>query len=123
MAKKSRHKKFKREIKRKKRKVQRIGERWITKIKEVKLTKKERIFEERAKAITDRGRERGFIMEAEILKFFPDVEKNIAELERLYDRLEEANIKVEESQDFIKDAVPEPTDDEINRFAALQGWQ
>ena len=120
MAKKSRHKKFKREIKRKKRKVQRIGERWITKIKEVKLTKKERIFEERAKAITDRGRERGFIMEAEILKFFPDVEKNIAELERLYDRLEEANIKVEESQDFIKDAVPEPTDDEINRALNIE---
>ena len=123
MAKKFKHKKLKRTVKykKRKRKVQRVGERWITKAKEkVKLTKKERIFEDRVKAITDRGRERGFIMESEILKFFPNVEKNIAELERLYDRLEEANIKVEESQEFIKSAAPEPTDDEINRALNIE---
>lgn len=114
-------KKIKKAFKRKKRKAQRVGERWITKAKEkVKLTRKEQIFEERVKAVISRGRERGFIMEAEILKFFPNVEKNIAELEHLYDRLEEANIKVEESQEFIKDAVPEPTDDEINRALNIE---
>ncbi|KKS26656.1 MAG: RNA polymerase sigma factor [Candidatus Yanofskybacteria bacterium GW2011_GWC2_41_9] len=109
-------KKIKTAVKHKKRTAKRIGERWITKEKEkVKLTKKEQIFEDRVKAVISRGRERGFVMEAEILKFFPNVEKDISELERLYDRLEEANIKVEESQGFIKDAVPEPTEDEINR--------
>ena len=114
--KKFKTKKIKQEVKHKKRTAKRIGERWITKEKEkVKLTKKEQIFEDRVKAVISRGRERGFVMEAEILKFFPNVEKDISELERLYDRLEEANIKVEESQGFIKDAVPEPTEDEINR--------
>jgi RNA polymerase primary sigma factor len=34
--------------------------------------------------------------------------------------LEEANIKVEESQEFIKDTVPEPTDDEINRALNIE---
>ena len=121
MAKKKKTKKFKtkkikRAVKHKKRTAKKIGERWITKEKEkVKLTKKEQIFEDRVKAVISRGRERGFVMEAEILKFFPNVEKDISELERLYDRLEEANIKVEESQGFIKDAVPEPIEDEINR--------
>ena len=114
-------KKNKRAIKHKKRTAKKIGERWITKEKEkVKLTKKEQIFEDRVKAVISRGRERGFVMETEIIKFFPNVEKDISELERLYDRLEEVNIKVEESQEFIKDAAPEPTEDEINRALNIE---
>ena len=114
-------KKIKRAIKHKKRTAKKIGERWITKEKEkVKLTKKEQIFEDRVKAVISRGRERGFVMETEIIKFFPNVEKDISELERLYDRLEEVNIKVEESQEFIKDAAPEPTEDEINRALNIE---
>ena len=119
--KKFKTKKIKRVVKHKKRTAKRIGERWITKEKEkVKLTKKEQIFEDRVKAVISRGRERGFVMETEILKFFPNVEKDISELERLYDRLEEVNIKVEESQEFIKDATPEPTEDEINRALNIE---
>ena len=114
-------KKNKRAIKHKKRTAKKIGERWITKEKEkVKLTKKEQIFEDRVKAVISRGRERGFVMETEIIKFFPNVEKDISELERLCDRLEEVNIKVEESQEFIKDAAPEPTEDEINRALNIE---
>lgn len=114
--KKFKTKKSKPAVIKKKRTAKRIGERWITKKKEkVKLTKKEQIFEDRVKTVISRGHERGFVTETEILKFFPNVEKDISELERLYDRLEEANIKVEESRDFIKDTVPEPTEDEINR--------
>lgn len=80
-----------------------------------KLKKKERIFEERVNSIINRGRHRGFITEAEILKFFPDVEKDIAELERLYDRLDDANIKVEESHEFLVKTDEEPSEEEINR--------
>ncbi len=80
-----------------------------------KLKKKERIFEERVNSIISRGRHRGFITEAEILKFFPDVEKDIAELERLYDRLDDANIKVEESHEFLVKTDEEPSEEEINR--------
>lgn len=83
--------------------------------KERKLGKKERLFEERVNAIISRGRHRGFITEAEILKFFPSVEKDIAELERLYDRLDNANIKVEESHEFLVKTDEEPSEEEINR--------
>lgn len=85
-----------------------------------RVSQKELIFEKRAKAIIDRGRGRGFITETEILKFFPNVEKDISELERLYDRLEEANIKVEESREFIEEAVLEPTKEEINRSLNIE---
>lgn len=85
-----------------------------------KLSKKDQLFEDRVKSIIDRGRERGFITETEILKFFPNVEKDITELERLYDRLEEADIKVEESREFIEKTVPEPSEDEINRALNIE---
>ena len=85
-----------------------------------RVSQKERLFEKRVKTIIDRGRERGFITETEILKFFPSVEKDITELERLYDRLEEANIRVEESREFIEEAVPEPTEEEINRALNIE---
>ena len=88
--------------------------------KQVKISQKERLFEKRVKAVVDRGRERGFITETEILKFFPNVEKDITELERLYDRLEEANIKVEESREFIEEVVAEPTEEEINRALNIE---
>ncbi|MDP3004422.1 MAG: sigma-70 family RNA polymerase sigma factor [Candidatus Azambacteria bacterium] len=85
-----------------------------------RVSQKERLFEKRVKAIIDRGRERGFITETEILKFFPNVEKDITELERLYDRLEEVSIKVEESREFIEEAVLEPTKEEINRALNIE---
>ena len=85
-----------------------------------RVSQKERLFEKRVKAIIDRGRERGFITEMEILKFFPNVEKDITELERLYDRLEEASIRVEESREFIEETVQEPTEEEINRALNIE---
>ena len=98
-----------------------VGKEWaIRKEKPLKLSKKERVFEERVSLILNRGRERSFVTETEILKFFPNVEKDVAELERLYDRLEEANIKVEESREFIEEAVPEPTEEEINRALNIE---
>src|SRR4030043_358944 len=50
-----------------------------------------------------RGRARGFITEAEILHFIPQIEKNIEELEALYDKLAEANIKIVEAKELIEE--------------------
>ena len=106
-------------IKTRKRVIKRVRPKKKAKPK-IRVSQKERLFEKRVKAIIDRGRERGFITEMEILKFFPNVEKDITELERLYDRLEEASIKVEESREFIEEAVPEPTEEEINRALNIE---
>ena len=106
-------------IKTRKRVIKRVRPKKKAKPK-IRVSQKERLFEKRVKAIIDRGRGRGFITEIEILKFFPNVEKDITELERLYDRLEEASIRVEESREFIEEAVPEPTEEEINRALNIE---
>ncbi len=94
--------------------------RFTREARRARVGQKEQLFEKRVKAIVNRGRGRGFITETEILKFFPNVEKDITELERLYDRLEEANIRVEESREFIEEAVLEPTKEEINRALNIE---
>ncbi len=44
--------------------------------------------------LIEKGRHRGFITESEILHAFPNVERDVEGLERLYERLESANINV-----------------------------
>src|SRR5437016_3975187 len=44
--------------------------------------------------LIEKGRHRGFITESEILHAFPSIEKDIEGLERLYERLDGANINV-----------------------------
>lgn len=47
--------------------------------------------------LIEKGRHRGFVTEAEIMHTFPQVEKDIEGLERLYERLEASNINVIET--------------------------
>lgn len=47
--------------------------------------------------LIEKGRQRGFVTEAEIMHSFPQVEKDIEGLERLYERLEASNINVIET--------------------------
>lgn len=49
-----------------------------------------------------RGKQRGFVTEDEIIHIFPDAEKNIEQIENLYDKLENAGIKILNSDDIIK---------------------
>src|SRR3989338_1449763 len=93
--------------------------RWRTKVAP-KAGKKEQLFNDRVQALIKRGRERGFVTEAEILKFFPNVEKNIQELELLYDKLDEADIRVVETKEFLAIKSPKPSEDEINRALNLE---
>ena len=58
--------------------------------------------------LIDRGRARGFVTDMEILSYFPVIEKDIAFLEELYNRLETANIKVVETSQLID--VPKETE-------------
>jgi len=52
--------------------------------------------------LINRGRERGFVTEAELLKLIPKIEEDIPGLERVYDELKENNIKVVESFEFLE---------------------
>lgn len=49
-----------------------------------------------------RGRGRGFVTDAEVLNYFPDIEKNLTFLEEVYGRLEKEGIKVQEASALSK---------------------
>lgn len=65
--------------------------------KPIELSEEDKIIEELVK----RGKQKGFVTQAEILKFLPRAEEDIPLLERLYDRLALANIDVVESPDLL----------------------
>ncbi len=67
--------------------------------------KKPLITDEIIKKVIARGRNRGFITLAEVIKEVPSIEKDIKGLEELYRELENANIEVVEKTEFL--LIPE----------------
>src|SRR3989338_2357947 len=59
--------------------------------------KKEIISESAIEALIEKAPHRGFITQVEVLNAFPNIEKDIAGLEALYERLESSNINIIES--------------------------
>jgi len=64
--------------------------------------KKILITDEKIHDLINRGRERGFVTESELLKLAPKIEEDIAGLERAYDELKENNIDIIESVEFLE---------------------
>ena len=52
--------------------------------------------------IIERGKQRGFVTEDEIIHLIPDIEEEVAELENLYEKLETAGIKIVQSDEMLK---------------------
>ena len=64
-------------------------------------------YEQHLEELVKRGRSRGFVNDAEILNYFPNIEKNLAFLEEVYSRLEKEGIKVRETTTLIKNVEAE----------------
>ena len=67
---------------------------WRTMATKKKSSSKQPVLTEE---LLDRGRDLGFVTQDEILELFPDAEKRINELDRLYDTLMQENIDIFES--------------------------
>ena len=89
-------------IKKKKndRKIKKIEKKKIAKKKPNK--KKQVLSQEKIEELIKKVGSRGFITYSEILSFFPNVEKNVQELDNLYDKLDNENIKVIESKNLLE---------------------
>jgi RNA polymerase primary sigma factor len=61
--------------------------------------------DEKVKKFLEQGRQRGFVTEDEIVHSFGTIEENIEEIDKLYDLLEQAGIKVLTSDEVIKEEV------------------
>ncbi len=74
----------------------------LKKHKKFKRSKKVKVTQEQINAIVKKGEERGFVTTAEILYFIPDIEHNVAELERMYDLLKERGVELREVREFLE---------------------
>ena len=63
---------------------------------------KSKITQEQIETIVRKGSERGFITTSEILYVVPNIEHNIAELEKMYDLLRERGIELKEVREFLE---------------------
>jgi len=79
-------------------------------------------FEAGAAKLIEKGKQRGFVTEAEILRFLPNVEEDITVLEDLYSRLEAENINVQPSKGFFTE-LPESEKQEAKRAEVLEDVQ
>lgn len=59
-------------------------------------------YENLLKGLIKRGESRGFVTDAEVLNFFPRIEKNLPFLDEIYSRLENNGIKILESKPLIQ---------------------
>ncbi|GAI53850.1 unnamed protein product, partial [marine sediment metagenome] len=57
---------------------------------------------EKFQQLVKKGKQRGFITPAEILSFFPEIERDIKGLEKLYEDLEKEGIEVKEAKEFLE---------------------
>jgi len=59
------------------------------------------LLDEDIQTIIEKSRQRGFVTYTEILYAFPEIERDVEGLERLYQRLEEEGIAVEEVREYL----------------------
>ena len=62
---------------------------------------------EKFQKLLEKGRERGFVTPSEILFFFPEVERDIKGLDKLYEDLEKEEIEVREAKELLPEAEKE----------------
>ena len=98
-------KSYKKKIKKKK--VKKVKKKKTFKKKKIaekkRGTPKSKIFSsEKLEQLFKKGRELGFVTASEILYFFPEAERDIKGLEKLYEDLEKEGIEVKEAREFLK---------------------
>lgn len=104
--------------------VKRLPKKKIGKAKPQKKSKKPvEIPEEFLKALEEivyRGRSRGFVTDAEVLNFFPQIEKNLPFLEKIYSRLDHEGIKIKSAaSSLVKGERDEITASELRDAARI----
>ncbi|MBI4708590.1 MAG: RNA polymerase sigma factor RpoD [Candidatus Portnoybacteria bacterium] len=110
-------------MKKKKKKVKKIKRAAPSKKKKLRAKKetgepvkkiKEPISDKEIDALIERGRQKGFVTDNEILHIIPQVERDIHGLEKLYEKLDAANIKVVDATELI-DNAPIDAEEELKK--------
>ncbi len=94
-----------RRVKKVKKRIRRLAKKKIRKVKKalVKRRKKKIIITpEKIESLLKKGRERGFVTTSEILYSFPKIEKDIKQLENIYETLDKEGVEVKEVGEFLE---------------------
>lgn len=75
---------------------------------------------EKLQQLIERGKKRGFVTPSEILFFFPEVEKDIKGLDKLYENLEKEGIEVREAKELLPELEKEPMPPPEARIDSVQ---
>jgi RNA polymerase primary sigma factor len=70
------------------------------------------IIEEKIKSLINKGKERSFVTEDEILYLFPDIEEDFDILEKIYERLETAGIELKSTSELWEENTEVPVHEE-----------
>jgi len=83
--------------------------------------KKVQVNKDALEDLIERGRPKGFVTSWEIIDYFPRIEKNLSYLEEIYDKLEQAGIKVLEADSLIQMPSEEISKKELERATIIEG--
>jgi RNA polymerase primary sigma factor len=107
-----------------KRPLKKKGHKKAAKPTKAKKGKAGRFSNESQEALQDllnRGRPRGFVTDTEILYHFPKIEDNIPLLDEIYNKLEDAGIKIIETSALVSFSKEELEQKELEDALALEG--
>ena len=65
-------------------------------------TRRIKITQEQIDMLVKKGEERGFLTTSEILYSIPNIERNVNELEKVYDSLKEKGVEIKEAIEFLE---------------------
>jgi len=72
-------------------------------VKKKVVRRRKKVFaQEKTQELFKKGKQRGFVTTSEILYFFPEIEKDVEGLEKLYEELEKEGIEIKESREFLE---------------------
>ncbi|MCL4404976.1 sigma-70 family RNA polymerase sigma factor [Patescibacteria group bacterium] len=77
--------------------------------------------EESLDELIERGRQKGFVTNFEILDYFPRIENDLDYLERIYNGLEQAGVRVVEVDSLIESSANEVTEKELLEATKIEG--
>ncbi len=93
----------------------------VKKSTKTKATKKSAERDGALEELIERCRSKGFVTSWEILDYFPRIEKDMPYLEEIYNKLEQAGIKVVEADSLIQMPTEEISKKELERATIIEG--
>ena len=79
-----------------------IKKKAVKKVKKTARAKRFAIDQKQVEILLKKGEERGFVTTSEILYSFPNIERDIEGLEKIYDSFKEKGVQVKEVQEFLE---------------------